>query len=247
MMSSQHTPARRAGGFTFKQFFVAHDRCAMKVGTDGVLLGAWAPLRDESRILDIGCGSGLMTLMLAQRSASDVPIEGVELDEAACQQACENVAASAWAYRIGIHHQDVLKYADETERRYSLIVSNPPIFHPAVPCADEQRTAARYTTTLTHQALLHAAECLLMSDGRFCLVLPIQVASSFLVLAQQQGWQAEQWVEVADNPARPVNRVLLSLARQPVLLTRSTLLIRDAQRHYSASFRALTQGFYLSM
>ncbi|MGM3175923.1 tRNA(1)(Val) (adenine(37)-N(6))-methyltransferase TrmN [Dickeya lacustris] len=246
-MSSQHTPARRAGGFTFKQFFVAHDRCAMKVGTDGVLLGAWTPLCDESRVLDIGCGSGLIALMLAQRSDDHVLIDGVELDGAASQQARENVAASAWAHRINIHQQDIQHYAAQTMSRYSLIVSNPPYFSPGVPCGDEQRAAARYTTTLPHQTLLQSAERLLLSEGRFCLVLPIQVAQPFVTLAQQRGWYAGQWVDVADNPSRPFNRVLLTLVREPVTLTRATLVIRDEPRQYSAPFRALTQAFYLSM
>ncbi|WP_042860733.1 tRNA1(Val) (adenine(37)-N6)-methyltransferase [Dickeya sp. NCPPB 3274] len=247
MTSLQHTPALRAGGFTFKQFFVAHDRCAMKVGTDGVLLGAWAPLREASRILDIGCGSGLIALMLAQRSGGRVPVDGVELDAAASEQAADNAAASPWAESIRIHQTDILAYARTAAARYSLIVSNPPYFTPGVDCASAQRAQARYTATLTHQTLLDCASRLLTSDGRFCVVLPVQAADNFVTLAQQLAWHADAWVEVADNAARPVNRVLLSLGRQPATLDRTSLIIRDDNRRYSASFQALARDFYLSM
>lgn len=247
MTSLQHTPALRAGGFTFKQFFVAHDRCAMKVGTDGVLLGAWAPLREESRILDIGCGSGLIALMLAQRSGGRVPVDGVELDAAASGQAADNAAASPWAESIRIHQTDILAYARTAASRYSLIVSNPPYFTPGVDCASAQRAQARYTATLTHQTLLDCASRLLTSDGRFCVVLPVQAADNFLTLAQQLAWHVDAWVDVADNAARPVNRVLLSLGRQHMTLDRTSLIIRDDNRRYSASFQALARDFYLSM
>ncbi|QDX29169.1 tRNA(1)(Val) (adenine(37)-N(6))-methyltransferase TrmN [Dickeya poaceiphila] len=247
MTFQQHTPAPRAGGFTFKQFFVAHDRCAMKVGTDGVLLGAWAPLHKETRILDIGCGSGLVALMLAQRSGGRTPVDGVELDTAASAQASDNAALSPWADYIRIYQADIAAYAQAATARYSLIVSNPPYFSVGVDCASAQRAQARYTTTLTHDALLDCASRLLESGGRFCVVLPLQVADSFLRLAQQLAWYADIWVDVADSPARPVNRVLLSLRRHAVALTRASLIIRDDNRHYSASFQALTRDFYLSM
>ncbi|MGM3162814.1 tRNA(1)(Val) (adenine(37)-N(6))-methyltransferase TrmN [Dickeya undicola] len=247
MTSLQHTPALRAGGFTFKQFFVAHDRCAMKVGTDGVLLGAWAPLRQASRILDIGCGSGLIALMLAQRCGGRVSVDGVELDAAASEQAADNAAASPWAESIRIHQADILAYARTAEFSYSLIVSNPPYFSPGVDCASAQRAQARYTTTLTHETLLDCVSRLLTTDGRFCVVLPVQAADNFLKLAQQLAWHVDARVDVADNASRPVNRVLLSLGRQPMPVERTSLIIRDDNRQYSASFQALTRDFYLSM
>ncbi|TYL43469.1 MULTISPECIES: tRNA1(Val) (adenine(37)-N6)-methyltransferase [Dickeya] len=253
MTFQQHTPALRTGGFTFKQFFVAHDRCAMKVGTDGVLLGAWAPLREETRILDIGCGSGLLGLMLAQRSGGRFPIDGVELDAAASTQAADNAAASPWADCIRIYPADIVGYAQTATRRYSLIVSNPPYFSPGVDCASAQRAQARYTTTLTHDALLDCAGRLLEPDGRFCVVLPAVSAEDFLALAQRSAWRADIRVDVADSASRPVNRVLLSLRRggeseiNAIALSRTSLIIRDDDRRYSSSFQALTRDFYLSM
>lgn len=247
MHSLEHKPALRAGGFTFKQFFVAHDRCAMKVGTDGVLLGAWAPLSSASRMLDIGCGSGLIALMLAQRSAGRLPIDAVELDETASQQARDNAAASPWPQAVTVHCADITVFARQTAQRYDLIVSNPPYFSPGVACGSDQRAQARYTTTLTHDQLLHSAQRCLTADGLFCVVLPSLVAGTFLQRAAGDGWHLARRLDVADDPNRPVHRALLALARQPVRAVRESLIIRDADRQYSAAYRALTQDFYLLM
>lgn len=125
---SQSKFALPRNGFTFKQFFVAHDRCAMKVGTDGILLGAWAPIAQVKHVLDIGTGSGLLALMLAQRTGELVALDAVELDEDAADQARENAAASPWSTRIQVHQADIQQWQPPQTRRYELIVSNPPFF-----------------------------------------------------------------------------------------------------------------------
>jgi tRNA1Val (adenine37-N6)-methyltransferase len=144
-------PQLNKNGFTFKQFFVAHDRCAMKVGTDAILLGAWAPVAGVKRILDIGSGSGLIALMLAQRTPSPVNIDAVELEPQAALQAQENVQQSPWPERIQIHQQDIADWAEQCDKRYSLIVSNPPYFAPGVACSTAARDSARATASLDHQ------------------------------------------------------------------------------------------------
>ena len=154
MMTNEKQPPRRRG-FACKQFFVAHDRCAMKVGTDGVLLGGWAPCENARRILDIGTGSGLVALMLAQRSLPDTRIDAVDIDADAAAQAAENFLASPWSDRMQVFHQDIGEFtAACPESRYALIVSNPPYFAPAVACRDSARETARYTTSLEHPQLL---------------------------------------------------------------------------------------------
>lgn len=125
---SQSKFALPRNGFTFKRFFVAHDRCAMKVGTDGILLGAWAPIAGVKHVLDIGAGSGLLALMLAQRTGDDVHVEAVELDEEAAAQARENALASPWASRIEVWQADIHQWQPSQTRRYELIISNPPLF-----------------------------------------------------------------------------------------------------------------------
>ncbi|EHD20521.1 MULTISPECIES: tRNA(1)(Val) (adenine(37)-N(6))-methyltransferase TrmN [Brenneria] len=238
----------RRDGFTFKRFFVAHDRCAMKVGTDGILLGAWAPVSDGvQRVLDIGCGSGLIALMLAQRTDDDVRIDAVELDAAAGRQAGENIAASPWSDRMRVQVADIAGFAAASAARYPLIVSNPPYFAPGIACGTAQRSQARYTTTLTHKLLLDCVRRLITPDGLFCVVLPISVAEIFIALAAQQHWFLRQRVDVAEYHARPARRVLLALSLQPGEYRAWQLAIRDADRRYSADFRELTRHFYLFM
>ncbi|MDX6917920.1 tRNA1(Val) (adenine(37)-N6)-methyltransferase [Pectobacterium carotovorum] len=237
----------RRDGFTFKQFFVAHDRCAMKVGTDGILLGAWVPVSSATRILDIGSGSGLLALMAAQRSEPHVRIDAVELDSAASQQAKENTAASPWAGRIAVYAEDIISFAEARSASYSLIISNPPYFPPGIACGSTEREQARYTTLLTHDALLRCAHQLLMPEGLFCVVLPVQIAEKFIPLAQQHNWYVHQQLRVSEQEDKPAHRVLLALSRQERECVNASLAIRDGERRYSTAFQQLTKDFYLFM
>lgn len=236
----------RSNGFTFKQFFVAHDRCAMKVGTDGVLLGAWSPVRNVSRILDIGTGTGLVALMLAQRTASEVSVDAVELEPAAAAQAEENFAESPWHARLSVLAQDVNEFAQNSVDHYDLIVSNPPYFESAVACRDEARNAARYTDTLTHDALLACADKLLAVNGTFCVVLPYQIGLSFEKAGQLQGWHTLARLDIRDRPGKPLNRMLLALSRHPQQADYQELALREQLNVYSAEFRSLITDFYLN-
>lgn len=244
---SDNKPMLRRGGFTFKQFFVAHDRCAMKVGTDGILLGAWAPVSGVRRVLDIGCGSGLIALMLAQRTDDAVRIDAVELDTAAGRQATENIAASPWAARVTVYIDDIVKFAENRSADYSLIVSNPPYFTPGVACGTVQRSQARYTVSLTHELLLDCAQRLILPEGLFCVVLPMQVVESFVRLAGGQGWFIRLRMDVAESPSRPAHRVLCALSRQPGDCRIQQLMMRDAEHGYSEAYQSLTKHFYLFM
>lgn len=235
----------RRGGFTFKQFFVGHDRCAMKVGTDGVLLGAWAPLAQTGRVLDIGCGSGLIALMLAQRSPAEIHIDAVELDTAAAEQAQENVLLSPWPQRIRVHAQNIEDFAQRYAGRYALIVSNPPYFEPSVACRDRARDTARYTETLPHDLLLDCAQRLLGDNGQLCVVLPYAIGEAFTADAQRRGWHMAQRVNVSDRPQTPRHRMLLSLTREPQRRVEYDLAIKQADGSYSDAFRALIADFYL--
>lgn len=242
---SQQKVALRTNGFTFKQFFVAHDRCAMKVGTDGVLLGAWAPVAGAHRVLDIGTGSGLIALMLAQRTSPTVIVDAVELDEQAAGQAQENVAASPWNERINIFQGDILQWAKDCVHRYSLIVSNPPYFAAGVECATPERAAARYTTGLSHNALLECAENLITEDGYFAVILPESAGNELVTLASQRGWYLQLRTDISDNERRPPNRVLLALSLQPDEPFFDRMTIRGPDQRYSEAHCSLTCEFYL--
>ncbi|MGK3126848.1 tRNA1(Val) (adenine(37)-N6)-methyltransferase [Candidatus Pantoea formicae] len=242
---SQMRPMLRKDGFTFKQFFVAHDRCAMKVGTDGVLLGAWAPVANARRILDIGCGSGLIALMLAQRTSEQVQLDAVELDASAANQADENVQASPWADRITVHQQDIISWSEQCEKRYSLIVSNPPFFAPGTASASTERDNARSTATLDHPTLLRCAAQLIEEEGIFCVVLPEESGEKLISLALAEGWHLRYRYDVAAYAHRPPNRLVLGFSptKGETLLER--LAIRDEDKSYSADWLSLVTDFYL--
>ncbi|KLN95820.1 tRNA(1)(Val) (adenine(37)-N(6))-methyltransferase TrmN [Moellerella wisconsensis] len=236
----------RKGGFTFKQFFVGHDRCAMKVGTDGVLLGAWAPVENACKALDIGCGSGLISLMLAQRQPR-LHIDAIELDPVAAEQAAENFQASPWADRLQVYAENVLDFVQQTQNKYALIVSNPPYFEPAVSCRDSYRDQARYTGTLNHQSLLMCAKKLLTADGLFCVVLPSDVAENVEQLALQQGWSVFQRTNISDKSTTPIHRVLLAFSQQPTeTLIDSLVLKQDDGKTYTPQFIQWITDFYVN-
>lgn len=247
-MHQDRPPARatlRKDGFTFKQFFVAHDRCAMKVGTDGVLLGAWAPVAGVKRILDVGCGSGLIALMLAQRTADSVIIDAVELEASAAEQARENIAASPWPARITVHHQDFVRWSEQCDKRYSLIVSNPPFFVPGMASRSVERDTARSTATLDHAALLRGAAQLIEEDGLFCVVLPVDAGEALLHIAREDGWHLRFRMDVVPYAHRPPNRLVLGLSPLPEEALFERLAIRDEDKSYSADWLSLVKDFYL--
>ncbi|WP_413721189.1 tRNA1(Val) (adenine(37)-N6)-methyltransferase [Sodalis sp. RH23] len=258
--SLKQTMPLRRDGFTFRQFFVAHDRCAMKVGTDGVLLGAWTPLGTARRVLDIGAGCGLIALMVAQRADPGVRIDAVELDPAAAGQAGENFAASPWSSRLRIFNGDILDFApqatpgfsaqrggkEDPGAGYGLIVSNPPYFPVGLATRSAERDKARYTATLTHRRLLDAARRLVARDGLLTLVLPTATGEEVIAMAQRGGWHLRYRTDVADRAGKPCHRVLLGFSPQAGELTYTTLALRAGDGAYSAAYRALTDGFYLS-
>lgn len=234
----------RKGGFTFKQFFVAHDRCAMKVGTDGVLLGAWAPVKGVKKALDIGSGSGLITLMLAQRNLA-LHIDAVELDHDAALQAEENFAQSPWGDRLKAINQDIMSYSQYSSSKYDLIVSNPPYFEPAVACRDEKRDQARYTSTLTHDVLFESAKKCLASEGMFCLVLPYEVGDRLQEMAEKSGWFTAFRINVCDKVTTEYHRMLLGFQLQKTETQVTSLALKNEHNEYTDAFRELIQPFYV--
>ncbi len=233
-----------SAGFQCKKFYVAHDQCAMKVGTDGLLLGAFAPVPPPgSAILDIGTGSGLISLMLAQRTAGANAIDAAELDSAAAQQAAANVANSPWPGSIRLIKGDILTY--QTDKRYRLIVSNPPFFQQAVPARDAKRHQARHSDSLPFAALLHKAAELLADNGCFSLILPVTSAEPFMALALQHGWFLAQQCAVRTTPAKPVQRLLLSWQREAGRCQHSQLTIQNSHG-YTPEYKQLLRDFYLA-
>lgn len=229
--------------FRFKQFRVFHDRCAMKVGTDGVVLGAWVNLDKVQRILDIGCGSGLIALMLAQRCQTH--IDAVEIDPDACQQARDNVQQSPWPQHIRVFHQSVQEYSLQTETQYDLLVSNPPFFVDALKTPTTQRNLARHHDSLNQDDLLTSTRRLLHPQGRLALIYPPQQAQDFEQKATEQGWFCQRKCYLQALADKPVKRILLEFARTPSYCEENTLVLESARHTYTDQFIALIKDFYL--
>ena len=230
--------------FAFKQFTVRHDRCAMKVGTDGVLLGAWTDLSHSRRILDIGTGTGLIALMLAQR-CMDARITAIDLDSAAVEQAQENIQASPWKDRIEALQQDICTY--HPNGTFDTIVSNPPYFIDSLKCPDGQRSTARHTDTLDADRLIGKVSELLTSDGRFSIILPAEQTEDLIRVADEKGLHPSRQTWVITRPGLSPKRILMEFRKIPVTLQPDELVIELERHVYSEEYIALTKEFYLKM
>ncbi|MFB2897529.1 tRNA1(Val) (adenine(37)-N6)-methyltransferase [Aerosakkonemataceae cyanobacterium BLCC-F50] len=229
--------------FRFKKFTVFHDRCAMKVGTDGVLLGAWANIKDAQQILDIGTGTGLIALMLAQRSSAQ--IDAVEIDLEACNQAKENINNSPWSNRIKLYHNSIQNYTINCPKRYNLLISNPPFFTNASKAAIKARTIARHSDYLEQIDILQIAEKLLCEDGRLAIIYPTEQAQTFQEKAETFGFYCQRKLYVKSTLESPIKRILLEIGKNTLEYQESTLVIETARHIYSAEFGNLMKNFYL--
>ena len=230
--------------FRFKQFTIEQDRCAMKVGTDGVLLGAWASIPERGNVLDIGTGTGLIALMVAQRSEASVM--GIDISEEACQQAAENVGNSPWKARVEIKFQDVKAMQEAYWGTFDSIVSNPPFFQEKVKCPETLRNTARHTDTLDFSELAACASRLLNDAGTFSVVLPADVAADFIgeALGQRLYLCRQTWVHT--KPSAPPKRVLMTFSKKQEMSTEITHLVIHGDKHsFSEDYIALTKDFYL--
>jgi len=231
--------------FHFKKFSVRHDRSGMKVGTDGVLLGAWVDVRKATQILDIGTGTGVIALMLAQRASESVTIDAVELDVQAYADAQENIAASPWHDRIHLHHTAIQNFHPNT--KFDLIVTNPPYFLKSYKPPTAQRKAARHTERLTFDDIIGTAEKLLTTNGKLNLVLPFTEGSHFIELAAHKGLHcSRKWIfRTREN--KPVERLLLEFCWEKKELDEGEILLYSSGEEWSARYKELMREFYLKI
>ncbi|MGB0177543.1 MAG: tRNA1(Val) (adenine(37)-N6)-methyltransferase [Owenweeksia sp.] len=228
--------------FRFKQFTIHHDQCAHKVGTDGVLLGAWVKPKKARSILDIGSGSGLIALMMAQRFP-EAGIMGVELDKASYLQSVENIEASPFRERVAIYHDDFLKH-DFKDRTFDLIVSNPPFFDRAYLSGNSVRDRARHTFSLSHDQMLEKAMNLLREDGTINLILPPDEAEKAVL---HPGLLTHRKTLVFNHEGGDVKRWLISLGlHKPAQPEITELAIRSNASDFSEDYQNLTGEFYLN-
>lgn len=229
--------------FHFKEFSVHQDRCAMKVGTDGVLLGAWTNALDCKRVLDIGTGTGLIALMIAQRH--HCIIDAIDIDLPAVEQARDNVEASPWADRITVIHQDLSVF--NPVYKYDLIVSNPPYFIDSYTANGEARHNARSASaSLSHDELLIGIIRLLNAKGRFSLILPGREGQLFREQAGKSGFYCNKMVKVSTGRDKPVKRILMEFSRINSGFTEEDLTIHYQEREFTDAYKKLTGDFYMS-
>ena len=231
--------------FSFKQFTIWHDRCAMKVGTDGVLLGAWAPAEGCRHILDVGTGTGLIALQLAQRFPQ-AHIVGVEIDAEAAKQAAENVQNSPWPDRIQVQTGDFRLYTPT--HSFDLIVSNPPYFVDALNCPNLQRNTARHAGGLNYELLFQRSAQMLTPTGIVAVVIPAETEAHVMHVAGNHGFYTYHRLSVFTKPNKPCRRILLALGTNPMHSHQEEILhIEDDNGNYSPAYKALTGSFYLKM
>ncbi|MBY5959807.1 methyltransferase domain-containing protein [Membranicola marinus] len=235
--------------FHFKQFDVHQDRCLMKVCTDGVLLGSWVSVKGAESAMDIGTGSGVIALMLAQRSAFLHRITGVEIDEGSYQQACSNAAQSPWSERVEMIHAPIQDYIREAIDRFDLIISNPPFFTGGTLSESQPKNEVRHTVKLPHSDLLRAVKQLMSPKGRFSVILPVMEGYRFVELAEQYRLYLSRRTRVFTRPGKPVERFLLEFSHdQGVLLEEKDLYIHEGRKNdFSSEYVNLTRDFYLKL
>ena len=230
--------------FKFKQFIVYHDKCAMKVGTDGVLIGAWCNTENATNILDIGTGTGLIALMLAQKSNAN--IVAIDMDENAAIQASENVKRSEWSDRIEIIHTSIQEYAKVSNQKFDLIVSNPPFFVDSLQAPTASRTLARHTSQLSHSELIDNSLNLLSKNGKFCLILPVAEALATIKIASELNLFCHKLVYVYPRFGAEAKRLLIEFGIDNQETVVSELTIETNERHaYTPEFKALCKDYYL--
>jgi tRNA1Val (adenine37-N6)-methyltransferase len=220
----------------------------MKIGTDGVLLGAWVPVEQNPfSILDIGTGTGIIALMLAQRSTAQ-QIDALEIDEQAYEQATDNLENSPWNDRLFCFHAGLDEFMEEPEDEYDLIVSNPPFYGEDYKTNNDQRDLARFQDALPFEDLIEAADLLLSENGILAVIIPFKEEDRFLAIAKEFELYPTKITRVKGTPTAEIKRSLLALSRnKTTLFSIDELTIEIGRHEYTPEYIALTQDFYLKM
>jgi tRNA1Val (adenine37-N6)-methyltransferase len=232
--------------FQFKQFRIDQDRTAMKVGTDGVLLGAWTNCHNAKKVLDIGTGTGLIALMIAQRSKA--MIDAVEIEINAWLQAKSNFEKSPWAYRLKVENASFQSYCDNgLVKQYDLMVCNPPFFNNSFKPESVEREIARHSVLLSAEDLLAGVAQLLKDEGSFAAIIPFSGREDFTEIAEKHSLFCSRCTNVSPLPGVEPHRVLLEFTKKIVSCKSDEFYIENGERHqYSAEYIELTKDFYLN-
>ena len=242
--------------FKFKHFSINQDQCAMKVGTDGVLLGAWANTsHNPNSILDIGTGTGIIALMLAQRSHGEL-IDALEIDDNAYEQCVTNFENSPWSDRLFCYHASLEEFTEDIEDKYDLIVSNPPFYSPplvlpSLPSGENlisnARKIARFNDSMSFVHLIGCVSKLLSNDGKFAVIVPFKEEAPFIGLASKVNLFSNKILRVKGNTSSKIKRSLLEFSFHKTELKTESLIIETERHQYTQDYITLTKDFYLKM
>lgn len=230
--------------FQFKKFKIVQDGCAMKVGTDGCLLGGWFDCSQSRNILDVGSGSGLIAIMAAQRC--NATVTGVEIDSDAAIQAIENVNNSPWSDRIRIINEDLLSYT--TAERFDTIVSNPPYFVNSLKCDNDARTTARHSDTLSNNDFFRKCKELLTEEGKISIIIPSDISTDWQEVAKSNGFHTSRITHIKTTPDKMAKRVLIEFSTcKPQEMFEETLILEKKRGVYSDEAQNILKDFYLKL
>ncbi|MBS1646292.1 MAG: methyltransferase [Bacteroidetes bacterium] len=231
--------------FVFKQFSVHQHKSAHKVGTDAVLIGAWAEAQQAQNILDIGTGTGIIALMMAQKSQAY--IDAIDIERGSFEQAQENAQHSIWADRIKVYQTSLQNLAKDSEKKYDLIITNPPYFVDSSKAPDEERSHARHTDTLSFSELILGVKILLQKKGVFYIILPTKEAIDFKKLAEKSDLYLKKWLRVKTKSTNEKEkRHIMQFAFAKEVVTEQTMSIEHEGRHnYTDEYKNLTKDFYI--
>ena len=236
--------------FHFKEFSIDQDKTAMKVGTDAVLLGAWCSLESyPDTILDVGSGTGLISLMMAQRSDAET-IDAVEIDPNAYEQSVANFEKSDWSDRLFCYHssfQDFSEEMKEEDEEYDLIISNPPFYNDNFETNDTSRNTARFTSALSFKELLESASKILSDSGIFTIIIPFKEQTVFVSLAAKYKLYLNRVCSVRGTESSEIKRSMLEFSFYQKEVEETTLVIEKARHKYTQEYINLTKDFYLKM
>lgn len=233
--------------FKLKQFTVNQDRCAMKIGTDSVLLGAWTSTENNPiSILDIGAGTGILSLILAQRTNADL-IEAIEIDDDAYEQCAENFENSPWNDRLFCYHASLLEYAEEIDDKYDLIICNPPFYSEDYKTKDESRDLARFQDAMPFEHLVYAVSQLLYENGVFSVIIPNKENQKLIDLASKVDLFPNRILNVKGTQNSKIKRSLIEFSFQKKSIETSELIIENSRHNYTEDYINLTKDFYLKM
>ena len=230
--------------FRFKQFTVFQDCCAMKVGTDGVLLGAWAEAYKRNNVLDVGTGTGLIALMIAQRN-TNATIDAIDIDEGCVMQAKRNISESPFSNRVNVEKSSFQDFAARNDNKYDLIVSNPPYFHNSLKSPNLHRNYARHTDSLSFYEIISDGVSLLTESGSISLILPYEFKTSVLMHAKTVGLFAKRITNVFPLPHKPAKRFLIEFGMSDTECVEDNLIVELSRHKYTDEYNALTNEFYL--